>query len=75
MQNTICGAGTRLTFHGVEKTALEWAEDRGLKWQTVRMRRYRGASWGEALRPGLRRTPWMVAWAMSAQVERCRAAQ
>ncbi len=75
MQNTICGASTLVTFDGEERSALEWATKRGLKWQTVRMRRYRGASWEEALRPGLRRTPWMAGWAMSATVERCRAVQ
>jgi len=48
---------------------------RGVQWQTVRLRGYRGASWEGALRPGLRRTPWMAGWAMSATAagERCRA--
>lgn len=64
MRNTICANSTRVTLGEVTKTAIEWAEERGLKWQTVRMRRYRGASWEEALRPGLRRSLWMRAWSL-----------
>ncbi len=40
----------------VTKTAKEWAEEFGLKWDTVRQRRYRGWSWSEALNPKLRRS-------------------
>lgn len=42
----------------VKKTAKEWAEELGLKWETVRKRRYRGWSWREALDPKLRRSPF-----------------
>jgi len=62
MSNTICATNTLVTLGGVTKTAIDWAEKRGLKWQTVRMRRYRGSSWEEALRPGLRRVRWMDNW-------------
>lgn len=55
----ICAGTTQVTLEGETLTAIEWAEKRGLKWQTVRMRRYRGAGWTEALRPGLKRSRWM----------------
>lgn len=62
MQNAICAATTLVTLDGKTKPAPEWAAERGLKWQTVKMRRYRGAAWDEALCPELRRTPWMDRW-------------
>ena len=51
---TICACGQMVTMKGRTMTAYEWAELHGLKWQTVKMRRMRGACWEEALRPGLR---------------------
>lgn len=59
MRNTICSAAMLVTFDGQTKTASEWAAERGLKWQTVKMRRFRGGSWEEALRPDLRARRWM----------------
>ena len=58
MRNTICSSETPVTFGGVTKTAAEWAAERGLEWQTVKMRRYRGSSWGEALREGRLANRW-----------------
>lgn len=52
-----CSIGTQVTLAtGVTRSAREWAEVVGLSWETVRRRRYRGASWAEALCPGLRRS-------------------
>lgn len=56
---TICASTTLITIGGETHTAIEWAKKRGLKWQTVRMRRYRGEGWDAALSPRLRRTTWM----------------
>ncbi|WP_269820058.1 hypothetical protein [Azotobacter chroococcum] len=36
-----------------------------MKWVTVKMRRYRGAGWMEALCPKLRARNWMVGWRYS----------
>lgn len=58
MRDTICAATSLVTLGGVTKSAQEWARERGVKWQTVKMRRYRGSSWGEALRAGRHRNPW-----------------
>lgn len=37
-------------------TARELAEALGIKWDTVRQRRYRGWPWSEAINPKLRKT-------------------
>ena len=58
-EQTVCASTTRITLGNETLTAIEWAKRRGLKWQTVRMRRYRGEGWTEALSPGLRRNRWM----------------
>ncbi|MDG9926537.1 MULTISPECIES: hypothetical protein [unclassified Pseudomonas] len=55
LENTFCHKDLPLTLQ-VTKTAQEWAEEFGLKWETVRKRRYRGWSWTQALDPNLRRT-------------------
>lgn len=65
MQNAICAATTLVTLGGETKPAPEWAAERGLKWQTVKMRRYRGAGWAEALCPELRARNWMEGWALA----------
>jgi len=50
----------KATLGGQTKTAPEWAAERGLKWHTVKMRRYRGCTWNEALSPELwPRSRWM----------------
>lgn len=64
MRGPICAAEMPVTLDGRTKPASQWAAERGLKWQTVKMRRYRGAGWIEALCPELRRTPWMDRWAV-----------
>lgn len=56
-EEPFCSMGTQVTMTtAVTRSAREWAEAVGLPWETVRRRRYRGASWSEALRPGLRRS-------------------
>lgn len=66
-----CAIGTPITIDGVTRTAGEWARLRGLKWQTVKMRRMRGNSWREALRPGLRRVRWMENWCREGYRQAC----
>ncbi|SFU11640.1 MULTISPECIES: hypothetical protein [Pseudomonas] len=52
-----CSKTTNVTMTAeVTRSAREWADDMGLKWATVRQRRYRGWPWSEALKPELRRT-------------------
>ncbi|WP_337058206.1 MULTISPECIES: hypothetical protein [Pseudomonas] len=51
-----CAADMKVRLDDKEMTALAWAMERGLKWCTVRQRRYRGSNWREALEPGLRRS-------------------
>lgn len=51
-----CSAKMVVELDGVEKNVVQWALERGLKWETVRKRRYRGDNWGEALKKGLRRS-------------------
>lgn len=65
VKDTICAATAMVTLGGVTKTAQEWAMERGVKWQTVKMRRYRGSSWSEALRSGHYRSPWATNWVVS----------
>ncbi|HEY6612737.1 MAG TPA: hypothetical protein VIZ86_16605 [Pseudomonas sp.] len=60
MRDTICSSETKVTFDEVTMTAYEWAALRKIKWQTVKMRRYRGASWGEALRAGRTHNRWIA---------------
>ena len=62
MRDTICAAEMPVTLGGKTLPASQWAAERGLKWQTVKMRRYRGASWREALRPELLVRRWMDGW-------------
>lgn len=62
-RETICAASTEITIDGITLTAAEWAARRGLKWQTVKMRRMRGENWRTALTPALRRTSWISRWA------------
>jgi len=59
---TTCAAGTPITINGVTRPAGEWAEIRGIKWQTVKMRRMRGDNWREALDPDRPRMSWMAGW-------------
>lgn len=66
LKNTICAATCLVTLGEDTKTAWEWAAERGVKWQTVKMRRYRGCSWHEALRSGHYRSPWTTNLILSA---------
>lgn len=59
-EQTVCASTTLITLGDETLTAIQWAARRGLKWQTVRMRRYRGEGWTEALSPGLRKNRWMA---------------
>jgi len=65
MRKAVCAAKTLVTLGGKTKTAPEWAAERGLKWHTVKMRRYRGAGWEEALRPELHARSWMEGWSLA----------
>ncbi|GBH20007.1 hypothetical protein KPSA3_06027 [Pseudomonas syringae pv. actinidiae] len=38
-----------MMFAGQTRPAKEWALIQGIKWQALRMRRYRGMNWSEAL--------------------------
>jgi len=67
MRNTICAAAMPVTLSGQTKLASQWAAERGLKWQTVKMRRMRGGNWAEALHPELRPRKWMECWSCDAQ--------
>lgn len=60
-----CAAGTPITIDGVTRPAGEWARLRGLKWQTVKMRRMRGDSWRCALDPNRPRGQWMDGWSLA----------
>jgi hypothetical protein len=64
IRSTICAAATLVTLGTETFPAMEWAARRGLKWQTVKMRRLRGADWHEALQPELKRTTFMSRWRM-----------
>ena len=59
-QDAVAAASQLVTLDGVTKPAAQWASERGLKWQTVKMRRMRGAGWTEALKPGLRLSSWRL---------------
>jgi hypothetical protein len=62
MRSVTCAAEMLVTLDGQAKPASQWAAERGLKWQTVKMRRFRGWTWGEALHPELRPRKWMECW-------------
>lgn len=59
---TTCAAATPVTLDGETLPAILWAAKRGLKWQTVKMRRMRGDNWEKALEAELRRNMWMEQW-------------
>ncbi len=59
-RDAVAAAAQPVTLDGVTKPAAVWAKERGLKWQTVKMRRMRGAGWREALSPGLRVSAWRL---------------
>ena len=61
---TTCAAATLVTLDGVTKPALVWANERSLKWQTVKMRRLRGDNWRDALQPGMKHNTYMQRWSM-----------
>jgi hypothetical protein len=63
-RSTICAGSTLVTIEGRTMPAMEWAAMRGLKWQTVKMRRLRGDNWMQALTPELRRSTFMSNWSM-----------
>lgn len=68
MRSMTCAAEMLVTLEGMTKPAMQWADERGLKWQTVKMRRFRGWTWSEALHPELRpRSRWMECWSCGAQ--------
>jgi hypothetical protein len=66
IRTTICAGATLLTLEGETRPALEWAWRRGLKWQTVKMRRMRGDNWRQALEPRLRKSTFMSHWRLHA---------
>lgn len=59
-RDTVAAVSQSVTLDGETKPAGQWASERGLKWQTVKMRRMRGAGWREALAPGLRISAWRL---------------
>lgn len=63
-RETVCAGAQLVSLDGVTKPAMVWAAERGLKWQTVKMRRLRGDGWTEALTPGLRENTYMKGWSM-----------
>ncbi|WP_244541062.1 hypothetical protein [Azotobacter beijerinckii] len=54
-----------MTLDGEVRPAGELAAERGLNWTTVKMRRYRGWTWTEALCPKLRARNWMAGWSLA----------
>ncbi|EIK94024.1 hypothetical protein PMM47T1_24059 [Pseudomonas sp. M47T1] len=62
IRSTICAGATPVTLDGETRPAMEWADLRGLKWQTVKMRRLRGDTWADALESGLRKSTYMDRW-------------
>lgn len=63
-RTTVCAGSTPVELDGRTMPAMEWAALRGLKWQTVKMRRLRGDNWKQALAPELRRSTFMSNWSM-----------
>lgn len=57
-RDTVCAAATLVTLDGETKPALVWAKERGIKWQTVKMRRMRGSNWRESLSAERRDNPF-----------------
>ncbi|MGH8419969.1 MAG: hypothetical protein ACRER8_22250 [Pseudomonas sp.] len=43
----VCSAAMPVCVGGQIKPAREWALIHGIKWQTLKMRRYRGLGWNE----------------------------
>lgn len=66
-RETTCAGAQLVTLDGETKAAMVWARERGLKWQTVKMRRMRGDNWAQALKPGLRENTYMKGWSMSSR--------
>jgi hypothetical protein len=64
IRSTTCAGATIVVRDGIALPAAEWAARLGLKWQTVKMRRMRGANWTEALAPELKRSTFMSGWKM-----------
>jgi hypothetical protein len=64
IRSTTCAGATLVTLDGETLPAVAWASRRGLKWQTVKMRRMRGDSWTDALAPELKRSSFMRRWRM-----------
>lgn len=64
-RETVCAGAQPVTLDGETKAAMVWAKERGLKWQTVKMRRMRGDNWAQALKPGLRENTYMKGWSMA----------
>ncbi|MEQ4284491.1 hypothetical protein ABNM15_19520 [Pseudomonas syringae] len=62
IRTTVCAGATLITLDGETMPAMAWAAMRGLKWQTVKMRRMRGDTWLQALEPKLRKTTFMSRW-------------
>lgn len=65
IRSTICAGATPITMDGLTMPAIAWATARGLKWQTVKMRRMRGDSWTQALQPNLRKSTFMSGWRLA----------
>jgi hypothetical protein len=63
-RDTTCAGSTPITLDGITLPAIQWAARLELKWNTVKMRRLRGATWVEALNPELQRTTFMSRWHM-----------
>ncbi|MFA0995242.1 MULTISPECIES: hypothetical protein [Pseudomonas syringae group] len=65
IRTTVCAGATLITLDGEAMPAMAWAVMRGLKWQTVKMRRMRGDTWQQALEPKLRKTTFMSRWRLN----------
>lgn len=65
IRTTVCAGATLITLGTETMPAMLWAAARGLKWQTVKMRRLRGETWQQALEPKLRRTTFMSRWRLN----------
>lgn len=50
-QTEVCTKTAIVAIAGETKAAREWAVINGVKWQTVKMRRYRGWPWPKAVGP------------------------
>ncbi|WP_297841192.1 hypothetical protein [Pseudomonas sp.] len=49
--NSVCAASMLISIGGQARPAQEWAAIHGVKWTTVKMRRYRGLDWDKAFKP------------------------